>query len=88
MKTLKQWLFIIYVSSLSRFQYRGYQCNESSEWNIEEGYPKDARNVYPRRALLAGSDNSLEIFLAEFQENTDYLCADILQGFKVRYTFT
>lgn len=50
---------------------------------MENGYPKNVRDVYPRRVILSGNDNSFDVYILDIQDNLDYLCSDILQGYKV-----
>lgn len=49
-----------------------------------DGYPQDATaDVYPYRALTAGSKSGLLITLAQFKEDHDPLCRGSSNGFKV-----
>ncbi|CAH1984991.1 unnamed protein product [Acanthoscelides obtectus] len=56
----------------------------ANEWNLDDGYGPDiGLDAYPRRALLAGADNSLTIFLLSNRSDLDYTCKGALQGFRV-----
>ncbi|XP_063915464.1 pickpocket protein 28-like [Zophobas morio] len=53
-------------------------------YNSDTGYAKDAGiNAYPKRALLSGADDSLNIELAHERYTTDLLCNKNNQGYKV-----
>ncbi|KAG5875640.1 hypothetical protein JTB14_037317 [Gonioctena quinquepunctata] len=62
-----------------RVHFRHYHQNERhSNWSIDGGFPEDiGKNTYPRRALLAGADNSLEIFLMQESHDIDIYVPEI-----------
>ncbi|KAG5865225.1 hypothetical protein JTB14_020373 [Gonioctena quinquepunctata] len=65
--------------------YTNFHQNQNhTNWTIDGGYPSGiGRNVYPKRALLAGADSGLEIYLMQNVEESDYLCFRDMQGFNV-----
>ncbi|KAG5875633.1 hypothetical protein JTB14_037310 [Gonioctena quinquepunctata] len=65
--------------------YEYYHDHQNrSDWSIDEGYPEsNGRHTYPRRALLAGVDNSLDVFLLQEGVDIDHLCFRETQGFRV-----
>ncbi|CAH1154735.1 unnamed protein product [Phaedon cochleariae] len=67
------------------YYYSDYLQNlNHTNWTINEGYPKGTgQNVYPRRALLSGADNALEIYLLQRTQETDYLCLQDTEGYTV-----
>ncbi|CAH1154734.1 unnamed protein product [Phaedon cochleariae] len=67
------------------YYYSDYLQNmDHTNWTINDGYPKGTgQNVYPRRALLSGADNALEIYLLQGTLETDYLCLQDTKGFSV-----
>ncbi|XP_044759456.1 pickpocket protein 28-like [Coccinella septempunctata] len=55
-----------------------------SFWIPQQGYSIDADlDTFPRRALLSGAANSLEIKLRHRKEDIDYVCTGAEQGYKV-----
>ncbi|KAJ8943550.1 hypothetical protein NQ318_023062 [Aromia moschata] len=53
-------------------------------WSMEDHYSNEAGLYpYPRRALLAGAKNSLNLLLLTSKSHTDSSCKESLNGFKV-----
>ncbi|XP_057659149.1 pickpocket protein 28-like [Diorhabda carinulata] len=53
-------------------------------WSISGGYNESASLYpYPRRALLAGAQNSLTVLLKTNKKNLDYSCKTSVQGYRV-----
>ncbi|XP_045477587.1 pickpocket protein 28-like [Harmonia axyridis] len=60
------------------------EADETSSWIPQVGYPEDASlETYPRRALLSGGLNSLEITMGHLESDIDYICNGREQGYKV-----
>ncbi|KAH1016542.1 hypothetical protein HUJ04_007744 [Dendroctonus ponderosae] len=60
-----------------------YNDQMSINWSADFGYTEDAEiETYPRRALLSGSTNSLEVTLSVNNTDLDYGCTHF-QGYKV-----
>ncbi|CAG9767422.1 unnamed protein product [Ceutorhynchus assimilis] len=60
-----------------------YQDRMATNWSADFGYAQHAGvDAYPRRALLSGSRNSLEVSFAINNTDLDYGCTH-LQGYKV-----
>ncbi|XP_044758990.1 pickpocket protein 28-like [Coccinella septempunctata] len=60
------------------------ESDETSSWIPQIGYPEDASlETYPRRALLSGGLNSLEITMGHVEDDIDYECNGAEQGYKV-----
>ncbi|KAK9883356.1 hypothetical protein WA026_001531 [Henosepilachna vigintioctopunctata] len=73
----------IYSDETALFPGLG-ESDKKSTWINQVGYPEDADlETYPRRALLAGGINSLEITLGHFENDIDYVCNGAEQGYKV-----
>lgn len=68
------------------FHYKNYHKTNFSSQNYsgEFGYSKTAGiNTYPRRAISAGADRSLTIYLTHNIVDNDCICNQFLQGFRV-----
>ncbi|KAG5868931.1 hypothetical protein JTB14_024684 [Gonioctena quinquepunctata] len=65
--------------------YNNHHRNKNvSSWTIDGGYAKGSgRKTYPRRALLAGADNALQVFLMQNVIDKDQLCTRDSQGYTV-----
>ncbi|KAJ3617439.1 hypothetical protein MTP99_007158 [Tenebrio molitor] len=64
--------------------YYNIRNNSRQDFDIETGYEEGAGiNTYPRRALTSGADNSLSIFFEYNTNETDFVCNNFLQGFRV-----
>ncbi|XP_072382227.1 pickpocket protein 28-like [Diabrotica undecimpunctata] len=62
-----------------------HKIDFNSTWSVEDGYPKNSgQDVYPRRALLAGADNALQLFITQNINDTDYLCLSEAEGYSVQ----
>lgn len=62
-----------------------YNDQMSINWSADFGYTEDAEiETYPRRALLSGSTNSLEVTLSVNNTDLDYGCTHF-QGYKVKF---
>ncbi|XP_055842009.1 pickpocket protein 28-like [Episyrphus balteatus] len=60
------------------------QENQTLEWNLEDGYDKQAGpETFPYRVLGAGSRGGLFMSLKGNQANQDLLCRGPVQGFKI-----
>ncbi|RZB40383.1 ASC domain containing protein [Asbolus verrucosus] len=56
----------------------------SDNYCYDAGYADNAGiYTYPRRALVSGADNSLDITLFHNPNDTDYICSQFLEGFRV-----
>uniref|UniRef100_A0A182KHA8 Pickpocket n=1 Tax=Anopheles christyi TaxID=43041 RepID=A0A182KHA8_9DIPT len=66
-------------------EYEYMAENESSKmWNMDEGYSSRAGGeTYPRRAFGAGRRAGMYIILKVQMTDTDYLCGNSFQGFRV-----
>ncbi|XP_055708837.1 pickpocket protein 28-like [Phlebotomus papatasi] len=59
------------------------QESESKDWNLEEGYTTLDLSTHPQRALGDGVRVGLYILLKASEKDFDYLCSEMMQGFKV-----
>ncbi|XP_044256790.1 uncharacterized protein LOC123006401 [Tribolium madens] len=58
--------------------------NDSKNFNTDSGYdPESGINTYPRRALMSGALNSLDVYLKTNSNDTDYICSAFMQGFRI-----
>ncbi|KAL3273930.1 hypothetical protein HHI36_015355 [Cryptolaemus montrouzieri] len=66
-------------------KYHGFvETAEPSQWIPQVGYPEEAElDTYPRRALLSGAINSLEIIMGHSEKDINYECNGAEQGYKV-----
>lgn len=83
-------LLSLTVNNFPRYHFEDYQnVNASSMgWTLENGYSESEEiDTYPRRALLAGAKNALQLTLLTRKADIDYVCKNGLQGFKVRPFF-
>lgn len=56
----------------------------ATNWSLDTGYPiTDDAMTYPRRALYSGALFALEGKLTTHDDDYDYLCGSISQGFRV-----
>ncbi|KAH0815247.1 hypothetical protein GEV33_007544 [Tenebrio molitor] len=64
--------------------YYDIRNDSRQDFDIETGYEEGAGiNTYPRRALTSGADNALSIFFEYNTDETDFVCNNFLQGFRV-----
>ncbi|XP_068913456.1 pickpocket protein 28-like [Tenebrio molitor] len=64
--------------------YYDIRNKSRQDFDIETGYEEGAGiNTYPRRALTSGADNALSIFFEYDTEETDFVCNNFHQGFRV-----
>ncbi|KAL1497371.1 hypothetical protein ABEB36_008352 [Hypothenemus hampei] len=72
-----------YFSENTEFAPSAYNDTLTTEWSADFGFDEDAGiETYPRRALLSGSLNSLEVNLSVNNTDLDYGCTHF-QGYKV-----
>ncbi|KAJ8916815.1 hypothetical protein NQ315_005822 [Exocentrus adspersus] len=68
-------------------QFRDYLTMDDltyENWSMSNGYsPNSGVYPYPRRALLAGAKNSLNVHLLTQKSDIDHTCKHSLQGFRV-----
>ncbi|CAH0564375.1 unnamed protein product [Brassicogethes aeneus] len=75
----------IYNPKVVHHKYLNNVPNKTrSGWSMEDGYADNVGvDTYPKRALLAGTKNSLQVTLISRKTNIDYTCKSSLQGFRV-----
>lgn len=58
--------------------------NTGNVYDTEKGYNTNAGvETHPKRALMSGADNSLTVFFNYYSADTDFICNNFLQGFRV-----
>nr|XP_008193548.2 PREDICTED: pickpocket protein 28 [Tribolium castaneum] len=58
--------------------------NDSKHFNTDSGYaPESGIDTYPQRALMSGALNSLDVYLKTNSNDTDYICSNFMQGFRI-----
>uniref|UniRef100_A0A6P7FUN5 Pickpocket protein 28-like n=1 Tax=Diabrotica virgifera virgifera TaxID=50390 RepID=A0A6P7FUN5_DIAVI len=71
------------ISFIPEFDHKPEYPTFSHQWSVDYGYAPDAGvDTYPRRALLAGSTNSLVVNMYINPNDIDYACTSF-QGFQV-----
>ncbi|RZC37263.1 ASC domain containing protein [Asbolus verrucosus] len=61
-----------------------FRDHVSQNFDGESGYMKGAGvETYPRRAPMSGADNSLNIIFGYLLPDTDYMCSEFQQGFRI-----
>lgn len=68
----------------TNFNQDSHTSGPQSFWVAQYGYSVKADlDTFPRRALLSGAANSLEIKLQHRKDDIDYVCTGAQQGYKV-----
>ncbi|XP_050514292.1 pickpocket protein 28-like isoform X1 [Diabrotica virgifera virgifera] len=71
------------ISFIPEFDHKPEYPTFSHQWSVDYGYAPDAGvDTYPRRALLAGSTNSLVVNMYINPNDIDYACTSF-QGFQI-----